>query len=433
MGTLNAMPFTPRNFSWRRLALAAILVLVPHTKLPGVEFVYPFRLVDLFIIVAAVLYLRFGSRSQESSTAGRAMAVCYLFSIASMLWGMYYLSSLNLAKIIQNGVSVDYIQFAIRKLVLMAVCFLGFQWLIRTRSLPNEVLLKYWHRGLLIAVALHTLSYILSSDYLMQRAGVFVEGNHGGSYYLLSFFLMWWSVKLRMRFGRSGMLLSFVGITLTQSSAALILLIPLGALACMLQTNTMERKTKRFMPIAIGALAATLTLSVFGTEIFSKLTDQDINSLSFSRYDRIASVASGINMFTANPVFGVGIQGYAFALPRFADSFIESFFDWNSRRIANNIYIELLAEQGLIGLAAMSLVLLRIATPTFRQLRKNAILCAGILSVLLGWLAFPSYTISFQWIGLALMHRLAVQGQVSATDRIFPAASIYKNLTKPSQ
>jgi O-antigen ligase len=113
----------------------------------------------------------------------------------------------------------------------------------------------------------------------------------------------------------------------------------------------------------------------------------------------------------------VGIQGYAFALPVYVDPFIETFFDWETRRIANNIYVELLAEQGVIGLAAMALVLYSITRRTFRRARTNAVLCAGVLAVLFSWLAFPTYTISFHWVGLALIHRLAVQGVVSKTPK----------------
>jgi hypothetical protein len=63
----------------------------------------------------------------------------------------------------------------------------------------------------------------------------------------------------------------------------------------------------------------------FSSEIAEKITGEEINSSSFSRYDRLSSIASGINMFLDHPLLGVGIQGYAFALPQYVDPFIQSF------------------------------------------------------------------------------------------------------------
>jgi len=396
------------NQDMERIALLIILLLAPHTKVPGVELVYPFRLADIFIIATSILYLRIGTTSNSYTSAGRAMMVCYLLTIMSMVWGMYFLSSLELQTIIEKGKTVGYVQFAVRKLLLLAVSFLGFQWMMRTRATSNEMMLKYWYWGLCIAVVLHALSYLLSADGVTRHAGVFVEGNHAGSYYLMSFFLMWWSTRLKVQFGCSGMVISFVGIILTQSTAAAILIVLLGPLAYMLQINNAKKKTSRILPLLIGLFALILILSTLGREVATKLIGEELNPSSFSRYDRITSAISGINMFAANPLFGVGVQGYAFALPRFADSFLRSFFDWNYRRITNNIYIELLAEQGAIGLTAMGWVIYRMVSPTFRYLTENAILCAAIMTVLLGWFAFPSYTISFQWIGLALVCRLTL-------------------------
>lgn len=393
-----------------RLALALILVLLPHTKVPAVDLIYPIRPADVVLLIAAIVYLRWSLAPHRRPVAAPEMLIAFGVSVFSALWGAYQLNVANLDIVIVNGRQFPYYLIALKKLLLICISFLGFQFFYSSRSLSNELLLKYWHRGLWIAVALHALCYVVTTDYFEVRAGVFVEGNHGGSYYLLSFFLMWFAQQHGLRFGLSGMVLALAGLALSQSSASMVLWLPLAVVAFLSLPARIRKATLRFR--SGGAMLAVIcALAVaFGPEVLLKLTGEEIDSTSFSRYDRIASVMSGINMFLAHPVFGVGIQGYAFALPQFVDSFIESFFDWNSRRIANNIYVELLAEQGIIGLVAMLLVMFRICKPIFRRFRQHSVLVVGVSSIFLGWVAFPTYTISFQWVGLAILVRLAVQG-----------------------
>lgn len=403
-----------------RLALLIILVLAPHTKVPAVPVVYPFRPTDIVLILSALAFLKIGARSRQWSVAGPEMMLAFVIAVASVFWGEYSLNQVNLGTVVEGGARVPYLPIAIKKLMLIVICFMGFQFLVTSRSMSSGQMLKYWYRGLQIAVGLHALCYVVTANFLAVRAGVFVEGNHGGSYYLLSFFLMWFAHQNGHRFGRAGMLASFFGVVLAQSTTGLLLLMVLSVMVYLLMPSESRRVSLGGPAVLLTLLAFGALAAYFGGEVMTKLTGEDVDPSSFSRYDRLASIASGIDMFLEHPVFGVGIQGYAFALPQFVDPFIDSFFDWNSRRIANNIYVELLAEQGLVGMAAMSLVMYRIAKPVLRRFRQQVVLSAGILSVLLSWLAFPTYTISFHWIGLALIVRLAREGAHAA----IPAARI---------
>lgn len=393
-----------------RLALVLILVMASHTKVPASDFIYPIRPVDFVLCLATLIYLRWSLRRKLQSLAAPEMFIVLTVSVFSALWGIYQLDMVNLDAVLVNGRQLPYYLIAIKKLLLICISFVGFQFVFNSRALSNSQILKYWYRGLWIAVALHALCYMLSTDYLQVRSGVFVEGNHGGSYYLVSFFLMWYALQQGFPFGRSGMVLSLAGIALSQSSAAMVIWLPLTILAFFSFTQQVRNWSLR-LHVWVTILTQVLAVAiVFGPNIMLKFTGEELNPTSFSRYDRLSSVSSGVNMFLEHPIFGVGIQGYAFALPQFVDPFIRDFFDWDTRRIANNIYIELLAEQGIIGFVAMLLVILRICKPLFRRYRQHAALALGAISIFLGWLAFPTYTISFHWIGLAILARLAVQG-----------------------
>lgn len=406
--------------------LFAIIVLAPHTKVPGLGFIYPFRPSDLIIVVAALAgipLIASKRRSRRGVGISLAMALFFIIAIASTVWGYIFLSSENLAVMIIDGERVDYLTFAIKKVFLLAICFYGFRYVANDEFFDGATLLKFWYRGLQIAVALHLLLYILSSDYFMQRAGVFVEGNHGGSYYLLSFFLMWIAAQEGLKFGRYGMGIAFLGIVLSQSASSLLLLLFLSIVAYFLLAPKPEvGKKRRLGPVLAGVGALAVIAVVFGDTIVAKLTGEGVDSNTFSRYDRIASILSGVNMFLAHPLFGVGIQGYAFALPKYVDPFIETFFDWNSRRIANNIYVEIMAEQGFVGFVSFYFLIYRIGAPAFRQIRHHSVPCAALASIFLSWLAFPTYTVSFHWIGMAVIYRLTAYGRVAKYMRHVPVS-----------
>lgn len=397
------------------LLLLAIIVLAPHTKVPGYDFIYPFRPSDLIIVVAAVAgipWLASTLRSRRGVGIALAMSLFFILAIASAFWGYIFLSSENLEAMVIDGERIDYLTFAIKKLFLIAICFYGFRYVANDESVSGTTLLKFWYRGLTIAVALHLLLYIFSPDYFVQRAGVFVEGNHGGSYYLLSFFLMWIAVREGLKFGRYGMGIAFLGVMLSQSTTSLLLLLFLSAVAYFLLLPKPEAGKRRLGPVLMGVGIAIVIAAVYGDTVVGKLTGEGVDSNTFSRYDRIASILSGANMFLAHPLFGVGIQGYAFALPKYVDPFIETFFNWNSRRIANNIYVEIMAEQGLLGLVSFCLLVYRIGVPAFRQIRHHSVACAALASIFFSWLAFPTYTISFHWIGMAVIYRITAYGRV---------------------
>jgi O-antigen ligase len=395
--------------------LFAIIALAPHTKVPGLDFVYPLRPSDLIIVVAALVAIpsiASARLSRRGVGIALAMSLFFTIAIASAFWGYIVLSSENLAAMVINGESVDYLTFAIKKLFLLAICFYGFLYVANDQFVSGANLLKFWYRGLAISVALHLLLYIVSSDYFVQRAGVFVEGNHGGSYYLLSFFLMWIAVQEGLKFGRYGMGIAFLGIVLSQSTSSLLLLLFLSIAAYFLLPPKPGGRKRRLGPLLVGVGTLAVVAVGFGDVILGKLVGEGIDANTFSRYDRIASILSGVNMFLAHPLFGIGIQGYAFALPKYVDPFIENFFDWNSRRIANNIYVEIISEQGLIGFVSFCFLIYRIGVPAFRQIRHHAVPCAALASIFLSWLAFPTYTISFHWIGMAVIYRLTAYGRV---------------------
>lgn len=397
-----------------RFIFATILIMLPHTKVPAIDWAYIIRPADLLLILISMIYFKGRSDGRQAPIGMAEMLVVFAISAISVMWGYYRYSMADHVQIFDGGEQVQYYWIPIKKLILIAICFFGFQFVICTRSMQTGLMAKYWHRGLFLAVLLHAATYIVSDDYLVYRGGVFIEGNQAGSYYLLSFFLMWHAKVQGAKYGIEGMILAVFGIALSQSTTSLVLLFPLAFLAYLSLKPNLRKRTLDFIPLVLcGILVLVSVYVLFGQEIVNKLANKEINPGSFSRYDRLASVKSALNMFVDNPVFGVGIQGYAFALKDYADPFIKLFYDWDYRRIANNVYAEILAEQGVIGLAAMVALLTRIAWPIIADFRDRAILFVAVMSILLSWMAFPTYTVSYHWVGLAVLVRMSMQNEIN--------------------
>jgi O-antigen ligase len=70
-----------------------------------------------------------------------------------------------------------------------------------------------------------------------------------------------------------------------------------------------------------------------------------------------------------------------------------------------------LAEQGILGLAVFCYVLYLIMRIAFKSLDRNAISAFGFVSILIIWLAFPTYTVSFCWLGIGFFYRFSIADQ----------------------
>lgn len=404
-----------------------MLFLAPHIQFPGMVEAYPFRPADAVVIIAVFLTMTSRNKKTGDSRFSYIAFICFCLSISSACWGYYYLSSIGLDSIKVDNSIMSYPSAVARKLLLLAICFFGFYWLAYLNKIDDKILLKYWFFGIAFATLMHIGVYLTVGDPLIQRAGVFKEGNFGGSYYLLSFFLMCISAREKCRFGKFGMFFCAIGILLTQSTSAISFLVILGVICFLVLSLRSNNKVIYWGWFVVGVvIVGFLAKLFFGEkiiEIFSatftdKLINDELNSSSFSRYDRLSSFYSGLNMFLGNPILGVGIQGYAFAFPLYIDEFLIDFYTGDSRRIANNIYIEILAEQGIVGFIAMAYLVYYIAKFSFRSSSRDILAMFGFISVFASWIAFPSYTVSFHWLGFALLFRISNNNQLDKAKKL---------------
>ena len=398
--------------------LLSIFFLLPHISFPGLSR-YPIRPADFLLLVAIFLVSCNSIKFKANDHLAYASLITLFFAAASIVWGYVYLNFQHLDTIFVNGERVFYLSIAIKKLALLFICLSGFHLVIHSRQVKNEILFRYWFYGLIFAFLMQILIYAFDFPLLMKRAGVFDEGNFGGSYYLLTFFLMWIANKELFSFGKIGMVTSFAGLLLTQSTAAMVIVIALLAIHVLLSVFDRNGRWRfRVRPLILFIVTITLVLILFGNDLTDKLLGEELSDNSYSRYDRLSSILSALGMFADSPLFGVGIQGYSFALPNHSNEFLDNFFNYDSQRIANNIYAQLLAEQGLVGISIMLYLFYNIVRPSFVYGANRELVLLGFTSVLLSWLAFPSYTNTFHWLGFALLFRVSRCSSIRMKDAV---------------
>jgi O-antigen ligase len=119
-------------------------------------------------------------------------------------------------------------------------------------------------------------------------------------------------------------------------------------------------------------------------------------------------------MFRAHPLAGVGLSQYGYYYDRY--QFVSVYLPIDpvlAKHIANNVYVELLAELGLVGLLLFVAFLIQIwrqtKAPRLRPLRY------GLVSMLLALNAFPTISVMFLWaffgfiVGVSSRHPDAVE------------------------
>ena len=247
-------------------------------------------------------------------------------------------------------------------------------------------------------------------DLTLMRAGPFAEGNYFGLYLVLS-------TAVALYAGRRGLALVLSATALTTFSTVNILgLVILWTLVLARPADRSGTISRRVL-YGAGALmliaavaAALISTGYLQSVVLGKLTGEDVGS----RLERLNQALTGLQMFRAHPIAGVGLSQYGYYYDRY--QFVSVYLPIDpvlAKHIANNVYIELLAELGLVGLLLFVAFLIQIwrqtKAPRLRPLRY------GLVSMLLALNAFPTISVMFLWaffgfiVGVSSRHPDAVE------------------------
>jgi len=152
--------------------------------------------------------------------------------------------------------------------------------------------------------------------------------------------------------------------------------------------------------LALAAVVFVIESGLFRTIVldkFSLLFSGGVTDTSnVSLVQRINETYHAWRMFLAHP-WGVGMGNYGYFFGDYPDLFTWITADFtSSRRIPNNIYLEVLCEHGAVGFALFVGILGAMGWPLLR--RRFWIPAAGFLLLIVYFLAFPTFRISFIWV-----------------------------------
>jgi O-antigen ligase len=238
--------------------------------------------------------------------------------------------------------------------------------------------------------------YVAVAGRLFIRSGTFQEGNYLGLYLVCSV-----AVALHARRIVSAALLSATTvITFSTVNVIALMLLWLGVAwgAATRRRDAAGRAAAvlTLVAVAAGGLVALATTGYVAEIVFKKLGAED----SVSKLERLDQAVAGLRMGAEHPVAGVGLSQFGYHYKTYALTGITAASS-EAKIIANNVYVELLSETGLVGTllfaAFLFAVYRRTRTPELRALRW------GLLATLLSFNAFPAYTILFLWAYWALI------------------------------
>lgn len=231
------------------------------------------------------------------------------------------------------------------------------------------------------------------------RTGPFEEGNYFGLYLLLSLGIALWGLNRHgdRLYAAAAIVLS-VGIFMTASPAAVALGMSLLVLHA-LRPST--RGAWRTIPLAIAALGLALIAS---TNLLQEIVIEKFSLLFYggvvasdnvSLFMRVNESYHAWQLFLDHP-FGVGIGAFGYFWGEHPELFAWMSVPFEAEKlIPNNVWLEILSEQGLVGMACFLMAMGTLA----RGLRRQGEHFLGwvLAAMLVYFVAFPSFRLMFLW------------------------------------
>jgi O-antigen ligase len=221
------------------------------------------------------------------------------------------------------------------------------------------------------------------------RVSLFYDVNAAGSVFLLNLLSGLGLLKTATRFRwEIALTLVLIGLGLWVAGSRVALLALAVTLVAMLSLTVWNRPGKRRW-IAAAAIAVILAAGGLAAMLYPAARNVSVATAVAPR--RIMAQTS-VNMWRAAPAFGIGIGRFYEESSRFgADALMRELAIGTTNENAHNYFLQVLATEGIVGLAALLLLLGVVIAPAIRAERTARMplrrwLLAGIAGSLLTWL-----------------------------------------------
>lgn len=409
--------------------LATILISLPFTMGLTLPVVVPLKIYEVVGAVALVVLLT--AHRVEAGPSRQVLLLWFLLlagSFVSAIASLLLLDGVNTGLLDwAQGRFVPVVNLAYNLVYLGFVLGLGalFVHALYTGALTPLGFVRFWLFGALAAavyaVALNLLHWAgLPRALLLHfgpvqtlplggldvvRGGPFLEGNYLGLYMALSCAFALWAIRERPADAWLRRLLVPIVVGTVISGAPLALL-GVGALlafaACRREYPTSLRRLLGVgLVVALMAGASSNLVRVqFMEKLSLLLTGGVADHGNVSLIQRSNEAYKAWLMFRDHPWLGVGVGNFGYHAWLYPE-----LFTWMpneavvNRQIPNNVYLEVLAEQG----APVFLVFVAALAMPWRRLwrRRLALLLIAYTIMLVYFMAFPSYKLAFLWVAMA--------------------------------
>lgn len=211
----------------------------------------------------------------------------------------------------------------------------------------------------------------------------------------------WWSAVLWMSMG-----VQAVCLLMTTSTGGFVGLVVILGAGWLILRGSERRRLVIICLMGAILLAIPVTYVISQPGFQQKLIIGTIGKLGHaSAMERSEFCRAGLEMFADHPAIGVG--------PGLYDSFCRSYtsaFSLSKTLIVNNVYIELLAETGLVGFTAFMIMFVCLTARAVRRWRyhnKDSLLYAvpviALAALVVQLMAYPTFKMEFIWLLFGLV------------------------------
>jgi len=239
---------------------------------------------------------------------------------------------------------------------------------------------------------------IITSLGVLIRSSTFGEGNYMGLFIILCSVLSFYTKRTKLA------IYFLISLIPTFSSIGFL------CAAVFLMLHSFKKYfTKKHLPIIVGnvVLFSVGFILLLNQEDFNNFFIAKFNFFSSapsgsgdgSRMDRLNTFLSGIEMGLDNSLLGVGLSNYARHYEHYSRIVVIDYTGFKT--IANNIYAEVFAETGFVGLVLFLIFLWYLFNAA--KTEPTGILKNGLRVCLLYFMAYPTVTILYIWVYFGLI------------------------------
>ncbi len=397
---------SPKGLASKLMFLA--VCAVPFQQALTIPVGFPLKISEVAGLLAVVLYLVEGRKSSSSySGSFLQWGLLALVTISSLSW-LVKGPPLSTAVGYERGMDFDMLLYLGYAIIVIFVSWfagtrLGPKWISRGTGVAIVAAAFYCLlQGALSVVGLEDTLETLGGatqvgtayGFGFTRNGPFLEGNYLGFFAGVALFL-----ALRSR-SRAAIASAAFCLIYSQSTVALVgVVIGILVVALLRPSGRLAGAFAGVVLAALIVLSVVDSAAIYLTRQLAKLGliegDAFGASIEYSLRNRTATIQRGLDMSSDFLLFGVGPGRYGYW-----DDFYSLSGISGGRGIANNAYVQVLAEVGIVAALCFAGLLVILIVRSVRG-RRSTLALAVFLVV--GLNASPSWTVLPVWFAIAFL------------------------------